>query len=110
MDSRGAVLLRDRDPHQGWRYHIADGIIVGMSWASVSSTILPLAGVVIGASGTLLGQRQALRVDARREAAGVRWTSELSGKRPSSASWEPPSESSRTEGSSRQNPVTMLET
>ena len=40
-----------------------------MSWASVSSAILPLAGIVIGASGTLLGQRQAMRVDARREAA-----------------------------------------
>ena len=40
-----------------------------MSWASVSSTILPLAGVVIGACGALLGQHQALRVDARREAA-----------------------------------------
>lgn len=40
-----------------------------MSWASVSSTVLPLAGVVIGACGTLLGQHLALRVDARREAA-----------------------------------------
>ena len=40
-----------------------------MSWASVSSTILPLAGVVTGACGTLLGQHQVLRVDARREAA-----------------------------------------
>jgi hypothetical protein len=39
-----------------------------MSWASVSSAILPVAGVVIGASGTLLGQRQAMRVDASREA------------------------------------------
>lgn len=40
-----------------------------MSWASVSSAVLPLVGVVIGASGTLLGQYLALRVDARREAA-----------------------------------------
>jgi hypothetical protein len=40
-----------------------------MSWAAVSPTILPLAGVVVGACGTLLGQHQALRVDARREAA-----------------------------------------
>jgi hypothetical protein len=40
-----------------------------MSWASVSPTVLPLAGVVIGACGTLLGQHLALRVDARREAA-----------------------------------------
>jgi hypothetical protein len=40
-----------------------------MSWAAVSPTTLPLAGVVIGACGTLLGQHQALRVDARREAA-----------------------------------------
>lgn len=79
-----------------------------MSWASVSSTILPLADVVIGASGTLLGQRQAMRIDAGREAARrARWTSGPSGKKPSSASWEPPSESSSTAGSSRQNPVTM---
>jgi hypothetical protein len=40
-----------------------------MSWAAVSPTILPLAGVVVGACGTLLGQHQALRVDARREVA-----------------------------------------
>jgi hypothetical protein len=40
-----------------------------MTWTTVSSTILPLAGVVIGACGTLLGQHQALRIDARREAA-----------------------------------------
>jgi hypothetical protein len=32
-----------------------------MSWAAVSSTVLPLAGVVIGACGTLLGQHLALR-------------------------------------------------
>jgi hypothetical protein len=44
-------------------------IIIGMSWASVSPTVLPLAGVVIGACGTLLGQHLAMRVDARREAA-----------------------------------------
>jgi hypothetical protein len=37
-----------------------------MSW---TSTILPLAGVIIGASSTLLGQHLALRKDARREAA-----------------------------------------
>jgi hypothetical protein len=40
-----------------------------MSWAAVSPTILPLAGDVVGACGTLLGQHQALRIDARREAA-----------------------------------------
>jgi hypothetical protein len=40
-----------------------------MGWASVSTTVLPLAGVVIGACGTLLGQRMALQIDARREAA-----------------------------------------
>jgi len=40
-----------------------------MSWAAVSPAILPLAGVVVGACGMLLGQHQALRVDARREAA-----------------------------------------
>jgi len=33
-----------------------------MSRASVSPTVLPLAGVVIGACGTLLGQYLALRV------------------------------------------------
>lgn len=54
---------------QGWRYCLTGRIIVGMSWASVSPTVLPLAGVVVGACGTLLGQHQALRVDARREAA-----------------------------------------
>jgi hypothetical protein len=45
--------------------------IIGMSWASVSPTVLPLAGVVIviGACGTLLGQHLVMRVDARREAA-----------------------------------------
>lgn len=40
-----------------------------MSWASVSPTVLPLAGVVIGACGTLLGQQLAMRVEAHREAA-----------------------------------------
>jgi hypothetical protein len=40
-----------------------------MSWSSVSPTVLPLAGVVIGACGTLLGQHLALRVDERREIA-----------------------------------------
>jgi hypothetical protein len=35
----------------------------------MSPTVLPLAGVVIGACGTLLGQHLAMRVDARREAA-----------------------------------------
>ena len=44
-------------------------IIVDMSWASVSPTVLPLAGVVIGACGTLLGQYMALRMDVRRESA-----------------------------------------
>jgi hypothetical protein len=39
-----------------------------MSWSSVSPTVLPLAGVVVGACGTLLGQHMAMRVDARREA------------------------------------------
>jgi hypothetical protein len=40
-----------------------------MSWASVSPTVLTLAGVIVGASSTLLGQHLALRKDARREAA-----------------------------------------
>jgi hypothetical protein len=40
-----------------------------MNWSSVSPTVLPLAGVVIGACGTLLGQHLALRVDERRETA-----------------------------------------
>jgi hypothetical protein len=40
-----------------------------MSWASVSPTVLPLAGVIVGASSTLLGQHLTIRRDARREAA-----------------------------------------
>jgi hypothetical protein len=40
-----------------------------MSWASVSPTVLPLAGVIVGASSTFLGQYLATRRDARREAA-----------------------------------------
>jgi hypothetical protein len=40
-----------------------------MSWSSVSPTVLPLAGVVVGACGALLGQHLALRVDERRETA-----------------------------------------
>jgi hypothetical protein len=46
-----------------------DGIIDHMSWASVSPTVLPLAGVIVGAGSTLLGQHLAVRRDARREAA-----------------------------------------
>jgi hypothetical protein len=37
--------------------------------SSVSTVVLPLAGVMIGASSTLLGQHMMLRVDARREPA-----------------------------------------
>ena len=40
-----------------------------MSWASVSPTVLPLAGVIVGAGSTLLGQHLAVRRDARRGAA-----------------------------------------
>ena len=40
-----------------------------MSWASVSPTVLPLAGVIVGAGSTLLGQHLAIRRDAHREAA-----------------------------------------
>jgi hypothetical protein len=40
-----------------------------MSWASVSPTVLPLAGVVIGAGGTLVGQYLVMRTDGRRETA-----------------------------------------
>jgi hypothetical protein len=36
-------------------------IIMVMSWASVSSTALPLAGVVLGSGSTLVGQYLALR-------------------------------------------------
>jgi hypothetical protein len=43
-----------------------DGIIGDMSWASISPTVLPLAGVIVGASSTLLGQHLAIRRDARR--------------------------------------------
>lgn len=38
-----------------------------MSWSSVSATVLPLAGVVLGGGGALLGQRMALRVEVRRD-------------------------------------------
>lgn len=37
-----------------------------MSW---TSTVLPLAGVILGAGSTLLGQHLVLRVDVRRDAA-----------------------------------------
>jgi hypothetical protein len=40
-----------------------------MSWSSVSPTILPLAGVVIGGCGAFLGQHLTLRADERRETA-----------------------------------------
>jgi len=39
-----------------------------MSWAAVSATVLPLAGVALGTAGTLLGQRVATRVDVQRDA------------------------------------------
>lgn len=38
-----------------------------MGWASVSDTVLPLIGVALGTTGTLLGQLLATRVEARRE-------------------------------------------
>jgi hypothetical protein len=40
-----------------------------MGWTSVSSTVLPLAGVILGSASTLTGQYLALRGGARREAA-----------------------------------------
>ena len=40
-----------------------------MSWASVSSTVLPLAGVILGSASTLVGQYLVLRGGARRDAA-----------------------------------------
>ena len=39
-----------------------------MDWVSVSSPVLPLAGVILGVTGALLGQHMALRVDVRRDA------------------------------------------
>ena len=48
---------------------LSANILDSMSWSSVSPTVLPLAGVAIGACGTLLGQHLALRVDERRETA-----------------------------------------
>jgi hypothetical protein len=39
-----------------------------MTWASISSTALPLVGVALGAGGTLLGQYLALRAGVRRDA------------------------------------------
>jgi hypothetical protein len=44
-------------------------IIADMSWALVSSTVLPLAGVALGAASTLVGQYLALRGGAPRDAA-----------------------------------------
>lgn len=38
-----------------------------VSWSSVSATVLPLAGVILGAGGALLGQYMTQRVDIRRE-------------------------------------------
>ena len=38
-----------------------------MGWANVSSTVLPLVGVALGTTGTLLGQLLLTRVEARRE-------------------------------------------
>jgi hypothetical protein len=40
-----------------------------MSWAPVNSTVLPLAGVVLGSASTVVGQYLALRGGARRDAA-----------------------------------------
>jgi hypothetical protein len=40
-----------------------------MNWASVSSTVLPLVGVLLGFAGTLLGQHLSQRGESRREAA-----------------------------------------
>jgi hypothetical protein len=40
-----------------------------MSWTSVSSVVLPLAGVILGSASTLIGQYLVLRGSARREAA-----------------------------------------
>jgi hypothetical protein len=39
-----------------------------MGWTQVSSVVLPLVGVVVGAGSTLLGQYLASRVDVRRDA------------------------------------------
>jgi hypothetical protein len=52
-----------------WTACLASGIIVNVSWSSVSSTVLPLAGVVLGSAGTLLGQLLAQRGDIRRDEA-----------------------------------------
>ena len=40
---------------------------LAMSWSAVSATVLPLVGVALGTSGTLLGQYVVTRSDARRE-------------------------------------------
>jgi hypothetical protein len=40
-----------------------------MSWSSVSATVLPLAGVILGSASTLVGQYLVLRGGARRDAA-----------------------------------------
>jgi hypothetical protein len=66
--SASSGLLIRRSGYTG-QQPAPDGIIDYMSWASVSPTVLPLAGVIVGAVSTLLGQHLALRRDARREAA-----------------------------------------
>src|SRR5579863_597516 len=52
-----------------WTGFLRSGIIVKVSWSSVSSTVLPLVGVALGAAGTLLGQYLAQRGDIRRDEA-----------------------------------------
>lgn len=67
-----ARTLDAADPLQrmnDWLKPGAGWIIVFMSWASVSSTVLPLAGVILGSASTLVGQYLALRGGARRDAA-----------------------------------------
>lgn len=43
-------------------------MITIMNWIIVGSTVFPLAGVALGAAGTLMGQHLATRADMRRDA------------------------------------------
>jgi hypothetical protein len=52
-----------------WLRATARWIIMAMSWPSVSATVLPLAGVILGSASTLVVQYLALRGGARRDAA-----------------------------------------
>ena len=89
---------------------LSANILDSMSWSSVSPTVLPLAGVAIGACGTLLGQHLALRVDEHRETA-KRVSDQRAERKEAIIGFleRQLSKSSNTAGSSPGSPVPMLE-